>query len=121
MAWGPLRAFNALGSGSSASTDRRIFARLRCSRLGATRAQIRASACGIRPRVAREQLLTADWNLHLYSGPSCLSRAYHAVRACLASHATPLACAPCRPARRTGNSAAGDLATQRSGDDEAGY
>jgi hypothetical protein len=36
----------------------------------------------------------------------------------LASQATPLTCAPWRPARWTGNSAAGHLATQRSGNDE---
>lgn len=71
------------------------------------------------PKLAREQLLTANWNLYLYAGPSCLSRARRVVRARVAM--PPLTCAPYRPARRTDNSAAGDLAAQRSGDDEAGH
>jgi hypothetical protein len=102
MAWGPLRAFKALGSGSSASTDRRIFARLRCSRLGATRAQIRR--LGVRDTSQGCPGTTTDRRLEpppvrrsVLPKPAC-----HAVRACLASHATPLACAglPAGPADR---------------------
>src|ERR1022692_3259009 len=55
------------------------------------------SAGGAPSELAWEQPLTAHWNLHLYAGPSCLSRVRHAVVARVASHATPLACAPCRP------------------------
>jgi hypothetical protein len=89
---------------------------------GATRAQIRHfGARDIFPELAGQQHLTANWNLHLYAGPSCLSRVRHAVRVRLASHAILLTCAPCQPVRRTGNSAAGDLAAQRSGNEEAGH
>ena len=67
-------------------------------------------------KLAWEQPLTAHWNLHLYAGPSYLSRARHAVRARVASRAIPLICVPGQSARRSGGiSAAGDLATQRSG------
>lgn len=101
-------------------TNRRILARLPSSRLGATRTQISPlRRAGHLPKLAREQPVTANWNLHVYAGPSYLSRARHAVRARLGNHATPLTWAPCRSARQTGNSAAGDLATQRSGNDEA--
>ena len=48
-------------------------------------------------------------------GPSCLSRADHAGRARRASDATLLTGTLRRPGQRSGDSAAGDLATQRSG------
>ena len=78
----------------------------------------KAAAAGSDPRQLSSELegalLTANWYFHLYSDPSYLSRGRRAVRAQLASQATPLACAPCRSARRTGgNNAAGDLASQR--------
>ena len=44
---------------------------------------------GHRPELAWEQPLTANWYLHLYAGPSCLSRARRAVGARLAGQAAP--------------------------------
>jgi hypothetical protein len=64
----------------------------------------------------------ANWYLHLCADPSCLSRPAAPSGPALPAKPPPLVCVPCRPARRTGdNSAAGDLATQRSGNDEADH
>jgi AcrR family transcriptional regulator len=67
-------------------------------------------------------LLTANWYFHLYTDATYLSRARRAVRARLASEATPTGRRALRPAPQTGEtSATGNARRKGSSDDEAGH